>query len=250
MEELFIVLNLDEREIDSYINNRLNALNTDYNYEDVSLSNNSGNIYPNWINTNITYLPSGIRSKGFKIDFQFIKDFIKDIKDKFGQIPTDILRQKLNESALINWFNLYIINYFGAGYNEIKRKEVYGYGALNSIGKTLNISDLKGLNIARCIEKSSALNEILNFLGINSSLVLSEANGVGHAYCLVNTNNQYFIVDPNFYGKAPYGNGIPYIFEINPYDKVVSFDPSVFGDDEALKINYSFPSEKIHELYR
>ncbi len=250
MEELFKILSLNDKEIDTYINNRLNILDYSNNYKDISLSDDGGDIYQNWINTDTTYLPSGIRSKGFKVDFQFIKEFINDVKEKFGKIPVDRLREKLNEDTLIKYFNMYITIYFGGEYNETKRKEIYGYGSLNSIGKTLNISDLKGLNVARCIEKSAALNEILNFLEIDSSLVLSEANNIGHAYCLVNTNGKYLIVDPNFYGKDMNGKGVPYIFEINPHDKLCSFDPSAFGDDESLKVIYNFPSERISGIRR
>lgn len=250
MEELLKILSLDERKIDVYINSKFNILNTGNNYEEISLSDNGGDIYQNWINTNTTYLPSGIRSKGFKIDFQFIRDAIKDIKEKFCKIPIDRLKEKLNDDTLIKYFNMYIISYFGGEYNETKRKEIYGYGSLNSIGETLNISDLKGLNVARCIEKSAALNGILNFLGIDSSLVLSEANNIGHAYCLVKTTGKYFIVDPNFYGQDMNGKGIPYIFEINPHDKLCSFDPSALDDNESLKVSYSFPSERITNKIR
>lgn len=250
MEELFQILSLDDKEIDTYINNRLKVLDDSNNYEEISLSDDGGDIYQNWINTDTTYLPSGSRSKGFKVDFLFIKEFIKDAKEKFGKIPVGLLKEKLNEDILIKYYNMYIISYFGGEYNETKRKEIYGYGSLNSIGKTLNISDLKGLNVARCIEKSAALNEILNFLEIDSFLVLSEANNIGHAYCLVNTNGKYLIVDPNFYGQDKDGNSVPYIFEINPHNNLCSFDPSQFGDDESLKVSYNFPSERISSIRR
>ena len=91
------------------------------NYEEVSLSDTGGEIYQNWINTDTAYLPSGMRSKGFKIDFQFIKEFIKDVKEKFGKIPVDRLVENLNEDKLIKYFNMYIISYFGVEYNETKR---------------------------------------------------------------------------------------------------------------------------------
>ena len=57
--------------------------------------------------------------------------------------------------------------YFGNEYNEELRKEIFGYGSLNSIGKTLNIESLKGKNVARCIEKSGGFNGIANFMGID-----------------------------------------------------------------------------------
>ena len=247
MNKIFEIVALDDDKIDYYIESRLSELNSVESYEEISLSDDGGNIYPNWININTSYLPSGNRSKGFKIDIQFIKEFIIHIKDNFGKGPLEMLKKNLTEDILIRWFNSYIINYFGADYDESKRKEIYGYGSLNSIGKNIDISHLKGLNVARCIEKSATLNLIFNFLDINSSLVLSEANGVGHAYCLVNTNGKYIIVDPNFYGINANKRGIPYIFEIDPHNNSCSFDPSIFGDDESLKINYSFPSQRFSE---
>jgi hypothetical protein len=145
---------------------------------------------------------------------------------------------------------MYVINYFGSQYDDKKRKEIYGYGLLNSIGENIDVSSLKGLDVARCIEKSATLNQILNFLDIDSSLVVSEANNVGHAYCLVNTEEKNIVVDPNFYGTDTNGKGIPYIFEIDKQDNSFSFDPSLFGDYDSLKVNYSFPSEKLSGIKR
>lgn len=249
MNRLFELILLEDDKIDSYINARLSELNISDDYEEISLSDD-GNIYSNWINTNTMYLPSGNRSKGFKIDVKFIKNFIIDTKEKFGKIPLDRLKERLNEDTLIKWFNMYVIDYFGSQYDEIKRKEIYGYGLLNSIGEKIDISNLKGLNVARCIEKSAALNQILNFLDIDSSLVIAEANNVGHAYCLVNTDEKNYVVDPNFYGSDANGKGIPYIFEIDPHNDSCSFDPSIFGDNDALKVNYSFPSQKLSGIKR
>ena len=81
MDRLLELISLEDDKIDFYINTRLSELNTSDGYDEISLSDDGGNIYPNWINTNTTYLPSGIRSKGFKMDIQFIKDFIIDTKE-------------------------------------------------------------------------------------------------------------------------------------------------------------------------
>jgi len=250
VNRMFELLLLEDDKIDYYINARLSELNKSDDYEEITLSDDGGNIYPNWINTNTSYLPSGNRSKGFKIDKQFIKDFIIDTKEKFGKIPMDKLKERLTEETLINWFNMYVINYFGSQYDEAKRKEIYGYGSLNSVGENIDISSIKGLDVARCIEKSAALNQILNFLDINSSLVVADANNVGHAYCLVNFDEKDYVVDPNFYGADASGKGIPYFFEVNTDNNSFSFDPSLYGDNESLKINYNFPSEKLSVMNR
>ena len=124
MNRMFELLLLEDDKIDLYIDARLSELNISDDYEEITLSDDGGNIYPNWINTNTTYLPSGNRSKGFKIDKQFIKDFIIDTKEKFGKIPLDRLKERLNENTIINWFNMYVINYFGSQYDDKKRKEI------------------------------------------------------------------------------------------------------------------------------
>jgi hypothetical protein len=72
--------------------------------------------------------------------------------------------------------DLYQTLYFGDGYDELKRKEIFGYGKLNSIGETLQIDELKNQGVARCIEKSACCNALSNFLGLDSSLVLSDAS--------------------------------------------------------------------------
>ena len=35
------------------------------------------------------------------------------------------------------------------------------------------------------------------------------------------------------------------MFEINPHEKYCSFDPSLYGDNESLKVYYEFPCEKM-----
>lgn len=243
MTRLYEILSLNNDEIDNYIEQRINDLNSSPSYDEISLTGD-GSIYENWINTNTTYLPSGNRSKGFIIDNKIIKEFVLSIREYFGNIPLDKLMNKLTEQIIIKYFNMFTINYFGPNYDDDKRKKVYGYGLLNSIGENINLSELKEQNIARCIEKSAMLNQILNFLDIDSSLVLSTANKIGHAYCLINSQEKTYIADPNFYGRDELGKGIPYIFEINQNNNTTTFDPFEYGDKDSLKIEYTIPKQK------
>lgn len=249
MLEFLKSLSLNEEDLDSYINEKLNKLNSNSNCEEFSLSENDSNIYFNWINLNFIYLPSGIRSKGFKIDNTFFKELVLDIKEKTKMIPLDKIKNNISEDWLINWFYFYVKIYFGLEYDVERRKEIYGYGLLNSIGKTINISELKSLNVARCIEKSAALNAILNYFEIDSSLVFSYANKIGHSYCLIKKKEHYFIVDPNFNGRDNDGKAIPYIFEIDIKNDVFSFDPAEFGDiSGSPKVEYDFPKNMLSEM--
>ena len=245
MNEMLKIISLKENEIDTYVEKRLFELDNTTNYKKISLSDDGGNIYNEWINPETPYLPSGYRSKGFKIDKKFFEELVGDIKTKFGQVPEERLVSKVNENFLIKWLNMYTIVYFGGDYDERKRKEIYGYGSLNSIGKTIDISELKGQNVARCLEISSALNSAYKFLGIDSSLVLSKANGVGHAYCLVNSENKRMIVDPNFYGLDENNKGIPCIFDFDINSKSCIYDPKEHGDVYTPRVDYEFPYHKI-----
>lgn len=245
MDEIIRIINLKTHEIDEYVNEKLTELNDDWEHEEISFYETGGNIIWNWISTNTVYLPPGNRSKGFKIDRIFLKQLLEDLKKHFGKIPIEMLKNKFNNNMLFKWLDMYIIMYFGSGYDEKLRKNIYGYGSLNYIGVTIKISELKNLNVARCIEKSSTLNLLLNFLGFNSSLVLSDANGIGHAYCMVNDNEKLIIIDPSFYGKGSDGKGIPYIFELDTNSKYCEFNPAHFGDNETLKVTYDFPYDKL-----
>lgn len=177
MNEVLKICSLSEEELNKYISEKIVMLNHDSNKREISFDKD---IIWDWINLESTYLPSHNRSKGFKIDETFIYEFIYYLKNSFGKFPKEKLEIAFDNEKLLKLLNIYIITYFGPDYNENLRKQIYGYGSLNSIGETINISELKGLNVSRCIEKSSALNTILNLLDFNSGLVLSDANNVGH----------------------------------------------------------------------
>lgn len=251
MEELIKILCLSDYEIEQYVDNRitnLDSISSDIN----EVAFEEGEIYKGWINTNASYLPSGNRSKGFKLTKQFYIDFVNYIKQSLGSSDINVIKNRFSSEKLIKLINLYMTMYFGNEYNVELRKEIFGYGRINSIGETLEIDTLKGKNVARCIEMSGGFNGIVNFMGIDCSLVLSDAtvegNTTGHAYCLIKENEKYKICDPNFF--SPYGDGthsIPFIFDldIKSDNKRVTFDSGKLGALNPTVIEYDFPWDKL-----
>lgn len=253
MDELIKILELSDDGIEQYVTQRLMILNSMHpDSIEVSMGEVSGEIYKGWLNTNCVYLPSGIRSKGFVLTKQFYSDWCHFLRQIFEGIDIHkIKKTKQNEDNLIEEINVYQTNYFGYTSDNSLRKEIYGYGQLNSIGKTLNIEILKDKNVARCIEKSAGFNGIANFMGFDCSLVLSfasdGANTGGHAYCFIKDNEKYKLCDPNFLGSNNSDELISFIFDmdINSQNNLI-FDSGKRGDLRPVIIEYYFPWNKFN----
>ena len=175
-DEITKILSLEENELESYVRDKCKELNSKSIEKEVSLNAGEQNVNRGWINQNSTYLPSGNRSKGFKISNSFLLDYCQYLRSTLGKIDTKKLEENLTDCKLLHMIDLYQTLYFGDGYDEVKRKEIFGYGNLNSIGESLQIEELKNQGVARCIEKSACFNALSNFLGLDSSLVLSDAS--------------------------------------------------------------------------
>lgn len=175
-DEITKILLLEENELESYVRDKCKELNSKSIEKEFSLNAGEQNVSRGWINQNSTYLPSGNRSKGFKISNSFLLDYCQYLRSTLGKIDTKKLEENLTDCKLLHMIDLYQTLYFGDGYDEVKRKEIFGYGNLNSIGETLQIEELKNQGVARCIEKSACFNALSNFLGLDSSLVLSDAS--------------------------------------------------------------------------
>lgn len=254
MDELLRILSLADEEVEQYVRERIAELDfsTDKDIE-ISLDENEGTIYNGWINTSAVYLPSGYRSKGFKLNEHFFIEWVQHIRKTFGHFPMENIKQKFNNERLLQVINRYQSFYFGTDTYDTLRKEIYGYGQFSSIGEWITIEELKEKDVARCIEKSASLNNIANFMGIDSSLVLSDASigtdKVGHAYCMIHDSDKWVICDPNFYGTKEDGKGIPFIFpvDISKQESFI-FDAEALGDKLKNKVEYYFPWNKFNNL--
>lgn len=250
-DEIFRILELDDDKIEDYVTEKIQFLNKDTKECEIFLDENDKQAYKGWINTNSTYLPSGNRAKGFKITSDFFMDWCKYLKESLGKINPEKLKSALTDDKMIQIINMYQSLYFGEKCISEDRDDIFGYGALNSIGETLNIEDLKNKNVARCIEKSGGFNALANFVGLNSSLVLSDASinnsTAGHAYCIVKTDNKTVLCDPNFFGaNSDRTRRIPFIFEFN--GKKSQFNSREYGDINSQIITYDFPFKKFPEF--
>ena len=65
MTRLYEILSLNNDEIDNYIEQRINDLNSSPSYDEISLTGD-GSIYENWINTNTTYRTNCFTLVNFK----------------------------------------------------------------------------------------------------------------------------------------------------------------------------------------
>ena len=175
-DEIVKILSLSESELESYVCDKCNDLNSKSVGKEISLNEGEQDLIRGWINQDSIYLPSGNRSKGFKISNSFLLDYCKYLRSTLGKIDHTKLKENLTDYKLIQIINMYQTIYFGNGYNEMKRREIFGHGKLNSVGETLQIDELKNQGVARCIEKSACFNALSNFLGLDSSLVLSDAS--------------------------------------------------------------------------
>lgn len=176
-DEIIKILSLEESELESYVYDKCKDLNVNSVEKELSLNEGDQNVNRGWINLDSTYLPSGNRSKGFKISNSFLLDWCKLLRSSpLGKSDKQILEKNLTEYNILKLISYYQTTYFGPHLDDSKRKEIYGYGKLNSIGQTLQIDELKNQNVARCIEKSASFNAIANFLGLDSSLILSDAS--------------------------------------------------------------------------
>ena len=176
-DEIIHIISLPESELEKYVSDKCDALNTKSIMKEIYLNKGEqSNVNRGWINLESTYLTSSQLSKGFKISKSFFIDWCKLLKSSLGKSDFESLKIKLTEDTVLKLVDYYQATYFGSDYDENKRKEIYGYGSLNSLGQALEIDELKNKNVARCIEKSACFNAIVNFSGLDSYLILSNAS--------------------------------------------------------------------------
>ena len=100
MGELIKILRMSDSDIEQYVDNRIT--NLDFISSDIDeVALEEGEIYKGWINTNVSYLPSGNRSKGFKLTKQFYIDFVNYIKKSLGTADISVIKNKFSSEKLI-----------------------------------------------------------------------------------------------------------------------------------------------------
>ena len=139
----------------------------------------------------------------FKIDDPDIySEFIRNI-DELKNMPG---WDKKTTRELIPTAVLYAITkYFGnpVGVSDIdSRNQQFYLDSTTSESQGISIKELRGKNIAVCAEKAAVCQNLLSFVGIDSTFVVSnkcqlagEKEGL-HAYNIIHTERGYFIFDP------------------------------------------------------
>lgn len=150
-----------------------------------------------------------------------------------------ILIEKVKNEPNINFENLMkivydtTVEYFGTTENAIEARQVYyEEHDVYSEEEKGRISDFKGKNMAACMERAALAQNLMKFLGIDSTLKVSQINVDGkddiHAFNLVEADGKYYIFDATIpvvnenRGVTPIITEIPeqaYKEMINPFHK-------------------------------
>lgn len=220
-DELLKIIDSNTDDLKSFLEKRMLELNENsIDYYDISLSD-EGSIYSGWIDMATTYLPLGIKAKGFKVDFRVIKDFVYYVSK--NKLVTS------NLDTIINYVHDYCVKYFGGVLEEYNRRRIYRFGREEYIGNSIRLSEIKDKCAAGPFEISVLENTLLNFIGFDSSLVISDVNDSRCAYCLIKADNKYRLSGP-------------YSLVLDVCDNNYEFDTSLG------KIIYDFPTKKLEKV--
>jgi hypothetical protein len=133
---------------------------------------------------------------------------------------------------------------------DINEREKY-YAHLGDISMTGKVSDLKGRNLAACVERAALSQNLLKFLGYDSVFKQSQiTNGDKnelHAYNLVAYNGKYYIFDATIPRVNENGEVTPIITEI-PKEAFDTLSIPRAKDDVSIKTEHKSVKgfRKIH----
>lgn len=120
-----------------------------------------------------------------------------------------------------------------------KRKKYYLH--LGDMGKEGKVSDLKGKNIAACVERAALSQNLLHLLGIDSVYKTSQVKNAEstevHAYNLVAYEGKYYIFDATIPRIDEKGEITPIITEISKEDFEKLSHP-LHEDDVSVKTEF------------
>lgn len=159
-----------------------------------------------------------------------------------------ILIEKIKNEQNVNFENLMkivydtTVEYFGTTENAIEGREAYyeanDVWSENGIGR---ISDFKGKNMAACTERAALSQNLMKFLGIDSTFKVAQIMNDGkndvHAFNVVAFDGKYYLFDATIPNVRENGEITPIITEIpeQAYRKII--DPS-HKDDVAIETEF------------
>ena len=132
-------------------------------------------------------------------------------------------------------------DFFG-GIEKVDAEErKYFYLHLGDMGEEGKVSDLKGRNIAACVERAALSQNLLKFLGFDSVYKVSQVtNGDStevHAYNLVSYEGKYYIFDSTIPSIDEKGEVTPIITEISK-EEFEKLSDSMHQDDVSVKTEF------------
>jgi len=251
----FLREEVNEKNIDEVISvftQKLNEEGKDANY----FIDNDGNSFEIAIGENHS-------NGGFSSDQHFIADNIKlrisnGMQSEPVYLQVDetreayrILIDKVKESRISNFFDLVkiiydtTVEYFGDTSEVIPNRADYYENILDTdetaypCGK---ISDFKGKNMAACAERAALSQNLMRFLGIESTYKVSkikdgEKSDI-HAYNLVSYHGKYYIFDSTIPKVERDSSITPIVAKIphHVYEKLIIRDSD--KDDVSVKTKY------------
>ena len=267
MNELQRILDLAPENIEEYVNNRISFLDSQV-LKNTYGGKDSAYCVNGWVNSKTLFLPSGMRKKSFNIDSKKLYvEFIKFLQEYLKEL--DLTTDNIKEFMVLTT-HVYLIEMFDTGneLNEDLRNKIFGANNLGDIlNKPVNVEELIGQGVVRCIEKSAIINNLLSFIDLDSSIILCnvklKAIETGHAFCVVKADNNYILFDPSFFTKAINGNVYPLIVTVSETTLAtdnITIDISELGETDGNKaipdqgtLEYEFPGEEYcatHNIVR
>lgn len=207
-----IIRNLEETEIDEWINRRLDILEAtaEENRPDISLNSFLfRRAKGEKENTEVHgFIPSTTLLKKMAYDLNgFTLDDRSYYRDVVNYIRNVDEKTAFNNNYIMNVIQCKIIQYFGMSGNETRRNNLYESsvdfedkdGGFNA--KPLSIRDFKSNGTAMCVERSAMAQNILSFLGYDPMLIMgymSTNKGItneAHAYNCIIRNGKAMLAD-------------------------------------------------------
>lgn len=231
-KEVFKRLKTDE-ERKQFIHNRVNELINSSSAEIIGkdiCGDYLGFIAPN---TEVVSNSSPMFSNMIIDDLDIYESFMDFIENNVDNISSEILT--------IMTIQRFVWNYFG--YNA---KDLLSRMDINSRPdlKPVSIKELKGNDIAACSERSALVQNLLKFLGFDTSIVFGKLNNnESHSYIVFRPENGNFriLYDPmnpvpyKYDGKTYYGIGVTKISN-EEYENLKQGQPIKFNYDLVRRI--------------
>lgn len=190
---------VQEKALKTFINSRLNELQTETLAQQAPLSLVGNRIEADFIN------PETDIKRNWLVDSLNLND--PEIYTYLLNSVSNFYKQwnKPNLRNIVGYSIIYALgDYFGnhiATSDTAKNNVEFYLNHTDINSTTINLEELKGKKIAVCAEKATVAHNYLKFLGADSRVIFSnncrlDDSNDGHAYIIISSKNGDFIFDP------------------------------------------------------